>query len=100
MINALAILINYLINKFKKKKISYNWRPKPEIKEKNFDFNTPQNKFNSDRIMKEPEMEVNMDNRAPIQEKQINKPIDNITPNNNTINDLDVPPPPISQKAS
>ena len=96
LFNVLAILIYYLIKKCKERNISYNsynWKLKQDIPEKNLGFNSSQNKYNSDRISKEPEMEVSVNNRTPIQEGQINKPNDNLAPNPNQIYDLGVPPP-------
>lgn len=96
LINVLVVLINCLINKCRERKIfydSYNLKHKPDIKEKNFNFNSAQNKYKSDGISKEPEMEVTVYNRTPIQEGQINKPTENAAQNPIAIDDLVVPPP-------
>lgn len=87
------MIINYLVQKLKKGNISYKWRYKPDIKEKNCSVNSTQNKCNSDRISKDCEMEVTAYNRTPKQEGQINKPIDSEAPSPNPIYDLGVPPP-------
>ena len=96
LINVLVVLINCLINKYRERKIfydSYNVKLKSDIKEKNLNFNSAQNKYKSGGICKEPEMEVTVDNRTPIQEGQINKPTDNAAPNPTGMNDLVIPPP-------
>ena len=96
LINVLVVLINCLINKYRERKIfydSHNLKLKPDTKEKNLNFNSAQNKYKSDGISKESEMEVTVDNRTPIQEGQINKPTDNAAPNPTCIDDLVVPPP-------
>jgi len=87
------MLINYLVQKCKERNISYEWRHKPDIKEKNLSVNSAQDKCNSDRISKDNEMEVISYNRTPKQEEQINKPIDSEAPSPNPIYDLGVPPP-------
>ena len=93
LINALVILINFLVKKCKNRNISYDQRLKPDIKKKDFNLNSAQDKCNIDGISKDCEKEVTVDNRTPKQEGQINKPIDSEAPNPNPINDLGVSPP-------